>query len=443
MSDPLKMTAADQGRAIGAGTLDPVELAEAYLEAIAAHPHGRDIYARLTAERARAEAIPAARRAKAGTRKGPLDGLAISWKDLFDTAGTATEAGTALLQGRIPTEDAQVLKVAAASGLICLGKTHMTELAFAGIGYNPITATPPNVHDPDLVPGGSSSGAAASVAHGLAALGIGSDTGGSVRVPAAWNDLVGLKTTATVLPMDGVVPLCPFFDTIGPLARSVEDAGLMLEAMGGPKAPDLNGASPALHLAVLDTVAVDEARDTPRAAFEDAVERLAKAGARITRIHYDGVQDAFNIGGALFTAEAWATQGTLIDTGPQKMFSEVETRFRAGAAVSAADYLRHRTTLDRLRAEWNTAMAGFDAVLIPTAPILPPKVADLAADHSLYRSENLLTLKNTRIANLLGLCAATLPTGTPSCGIMAMGAPFGEAKLLRVAAEMERILGVR
>ena len=172
------MTAGDLGRGIGAGKIDPVDLTEAYLAAIAAHPDGARIYARTTPRRARAMAMAAAGRAKAGTRIGLLDGVPLSWKDLFDAAGTACEAGSALLAGRVPARDAEVLANATAQGLVCLGKTHMSELAFSGLGLNPVTATPPCVNDPLAVPGGSSSGAAVSVGFGLAAAAIGSDTGG-------------------------------------------------------------------------------------------------------------------------------------------------------------------------------------------------------------------------------------------------------------------------
>ncbi|HSG56137.1 MAG TPA: amidase family protein, partial [Paracoccaceae bacterium] len=190
MQDWLGMSAADLGRAIGAGRIDPVDLAQAHLDAIEAHPLRDRIFARLTGERAGAEAKAAAARAKAGQRLGLLDGVPISWKDLFDTAGVATEAGSLLLKGRVPERDARVLRNATTAGLVCLGKTHMTELAFSGLGYNPSTASPPCVNDAGAVSGGSSSGAATSVAFGLAACGIGSDTGGSVRIPSAWNDLV-------------------------------------------------------------------------------------------------------------------------------------------------------------------------------------------------------------------------------------------------------------
>ena len=203
MSDWLRQSASDLGRGIAAGKIDPVALTETYLAAGAAHPFGPRIYVRMTPERALAEAESARQRAKAGLRRGLLDGVPISWKDLFDTAGIVTEAGSMLLEGRVPEADAAVLQRATQAGTVCLGKTHMSELAFAGLGVNPAyggntdpkPGTPPNLHDPALAPGGSSSGAAASVAFGLAAAGIGSDTGGSVRVPAAWNDLVGLKTT--------------------------------------------------------------------------------------------------------------------------------------------------------------------------------------------------------------------------------------------------------
>ncbi|MFN7051528.1 MAG: amidase family protein, partial [Gemmobacter sp.] len=183
----LGRRAADLGRAIGAGKLHPVELTEAFLDAIAQHPEADRIYARVTPRRARSMAIAAAGRARAGTRIGPLDGVPISWKDNFDAAGTGCEAGSALLKGRIPERDAEVLHTATAQGLVCLGKTHMTELAFSGLGLNPVTATPPCINFPDAVPGGSSSGAAASIAFQLAPAAVGSDTGGSVRVPAAWN----------------------------------------------------------------------------------------------------------------------------------------------------------------------------------------------------------------------------------------------------------------
>src|SRR5210317_316866 len=243
MTDILQLTATELGEAIDKGDLGPVEITKTYLDAITAHPLSPRIYSELTQYRALAEAKDAEERARLMLRRSSLDGVPISWKDLYDTAGIKTEAGSLLLKGRVPSEDALVLKNATAMGAVCLGKTHMSELAFSGLGLNPRTATSPCVHDTDAVSGGSSSGAAASVAYGLAPVAIGSDTGGSVRIPSAWNDLVGLKTSSGRLSLKGVVPLVASFDTVGPLCRSVEDAALMLAVLEGGKAADLRGAT--------------------------------------------------------------------------------------------------------------------------------------------------------------------------------------------------------
>ncbi|GAA0305340.1 amidase family protein [Rhodovulum strictum] len=435
------MSAGDLGRGIGAGRIDPVELTEAYLEAIAAHPEAGRIYARTTETRARAEARAARHRAKTGHRLGLLDGVPVSWKDLFDTAGVATEAGSALLAGRVPGRDAEVLANASAAGLVCLGKTHMTELAFSGLGLNPVTATPPNVHDAGAAPGGSSSGAAASVAFGLAAAGIGSDTGGSVRVPAVWNDLVGLKTGAGRVSLTGVVPLCPRFDTVGPLTRTVEDAALLLAALEGGRPADLRGATLAgARLMVLETAAFDGIRDAPLAGFEQAVERLARAGAAITRGAVPEVAEALALSGVLFATEAYGTWGATIEAAPEKMYPAILNRFRGGRDYSGADYVAAWHKLDRLRAAYAAATAGFDAVLVPTCPILPPDVAALMADPEFFVAENLMTLRNTRIGNLMGLAVLTLPSGVPATGLSLMGPPMSEERLLRLGAAAEAAL---
>ena len=436
-----KRTAGDLGRAIGSGKVHPVELVEAQLEAIDAHPLAARIYARLTPARARAEAMAAAGRAKAGLRKGLLDGVPLSWKDLFDSAGIATEAGSALLKGRVPARDAEVLARATQQGLVCLGKTQMSELAFSGLGLNPVTATPPCVNDPGAVAGGSSSGAAASVAFGLAPAAIGSDTGGSVRIPAVWNDLVGLKTTSGLLPLTGIVPLCERFDTVGPLARNVEDCALLLGVLQGRPAPDLRGATLAgARLLVLETVALDGVRAAPAAAFDRSVAKLIAGGARVERLVAAEVTEAMGLAALLFTAEAFAIWRDIIEAAPQKMFPRILERFRSGAGFAAPDYVAGWRRLHGLRAIWADRVAGADAVILPTAPILPPDARRLMTEDAYYVTENLAALRNTRIANLMGLCAITLPAGEPSCGISLMGAAGAEARLLRLAAAAEQAL---
>jgi aspartyl-tRNA(Asn)/glutamyl-tRNA(Gln) amidotransferase subunit A len=435
------LTAADLGREIDKGRIHPVELVEFFLDRIVTHPQGPRIYARATPARARGEAMAAAGRAKAGLRKGLLDGVPISWKDLFDTAGVATEAGSALLKGRTPGRDATVLQTATLGGLVCLGKTHMSELAFSGLGLNPVTATPPNLNDDRAVPGGSSSGAAASVAFGLAPAAIGSDTGGSVRIPAAWNDLVGLKTSAGSLPLTGTVPLCEMFDTVGPLAHSVEDCAHLLAALQGQRPADLTGSGLTdKRLAVLETVAQDDLRDRPAKGFDDALDRLARQGAVITRIKAPEVAEAMGLAGVLFTVEAYAIWRDVIEKAPEKMFPRILDRFRSGANFAAVDYVAGWRRLQDIRKIWAGRTAGFDAVLVPTSPILPPDAQRLMTDDAYYVTENLLALRNTRIGNLMGLCALTLPTSQPSCGISLMAPPGDEARLLRLGAAAERAL---
>lgn len=345
------------------------------------------------------------------------------------------------MAGRIPKADAALLRTATLGGAVCLGKTHLSEIAFSGLGLNPVTATPPNRNDPEAVPGGSSSGAAASVAFGLAAGAIGSDTGGSVRVPAAWNDLVGFKPAHGRLPLTGSVALCETFDAVGPLARSVEDAALLFAALAGEPEADLAGARlEGTRLAVMETVVCEDLEPAPAAAFEAAVARLAEAGARVERIAWEPLREAFALTAPLYTGDAWSSWRELVTARGGEMFHHIRARVSAGAEVSAADYLLAWRKLRGLRADYLARHAGFDAVLCPTAPLLPPKVARLLEDDDYYVSANLATLRNTRLGNLMGLAALSLPTGTASCGLMLNVPPGHEARLLRLGAAAEAAL---
>ncbi|MFN3955631.1 MAG: amidase [Pararhodobacter sp.] len=440
-ADWQSMGAAELGRGIEAGDICPVALSEMFLDAAESHPLGARIYARLMRRQALDAAAAARGRARAGLRRGPLDGVPVSLKDLFDTAGVATEAGSALLKGRVPSRDAVVVERLTAAGMPPLGKTHMTELAFSGLGLNPVSATPPWRHDPAHVPGGSSSGAGASVAWGLAPLAIGSDTGGSVRVPAAWNDLVGLKTTAGRIPLEGAVPLAARFDTIGPLARTVEDAALAFALLDGTPAPDLHGASlRGCRFLVLETSAMEALEETPARAFDAALERLARAGAVIERGAVPAVAEAMALSGALYAPECYGTWAATIEARPEVMFPPVLARFRSGREALAHEYVVAWLKLDALRAAYGAAVAGHDAVLVPSVPIMPPPIAEVEGDHARFAERNLMCLRNTRIANLMGLCALTLPSGTPGAGISLMAPPLAEARLLRLGAAAEAAL---
>lgn len=442
MTEWAKQSAAELGRGIGAGEIDPVALTQHFLDAIQAHPLADRIYARVTPDRALAGAHAASERAISGRRLSPLDGVPVSWKDLFDTAGTETEAGSALLKGRVPVTDAEVLKTASAMGLVCLGKTHMSELAFSGLGLNPVTATSPCVNDLEAVAGGSSSGAATSVAFGLAAAAVGSDTGGSVRIPSAWNDLVGLKTTSGRLSLQGVVPLAAKFDTVGPLCRTVEDAALMLAALEGRAGPDLRGAEglKGCRFGALQTIVMDDLSPEVAAAYAESLARLRAAGAEIVPFDVPELAQSMDNAGILYTTEAWATWGSEIIAQPDLMFAPIRERFEAGQATQGADYVRAWQDLEKLRAIWATASAPLDAVLCPTAPNLPPKTDKLMEQGEYYVTANLLTLRNTRVGNLTGGCGITLPTDVPSCGLLMTAGPMQEDRLLRLAQAVEAAL---
>lgn len=437
--DWLTQTASDLGRGIEAGEISPVALTQTYLDAIKTHPLAHRIYTITTEKRALAEAEAALIRANNGTRRSPLDGVPISWKDLFDTVGTATEAGSKLLAGRIPDADALVLENANNAGLICLGKTHMSELAFSGLGLNPMTQTTPCVNDLDAVSGGSSSGAAGSVAFGLAAAGIGSDTGGSVRIPAAWNDLVGLKTTSGQLSLKGVVPLCKKFDTVGPLCRSVEDAHALYFIMKGEPVKPLKPKKPT-RVMRLTTAAMDDMDDAVKTSFNAATQAMRDDGTDIVDVEFPLIGDVLALSGVIFTTEAYAEWGQVLEVEGDKMYPEILARFMSGKTHSTDSYDKAWGFLNVARRQWNELVSEYDAVILPSGPIMPPNIDRLLNDSEYYKRANLLALRNTRIGNMLDLCVVTLPTKTPSCGVLIMGLPNTEDTLLQTSAAIEAIL---
>lgn len=449
----LTLPASDLGRGIARGDIDPVALTETFLAAIAAHPDADRIYTVVTKDRARAEAAAASRRAADGTRRGLLDGVPVSWKDLFDSAGTVTAAGSRALSGRVPQEDAALLVRATQAGLVCLGKTTMSELAFSGLGYNPMIGTPPNGIEADRIPGGSSSGAAASVALGLAAAAMGSDTGGSVRVPAAWNGLVGLKSGVTpdgerdvkVLDDTGMVPLCPSFDTAGPLCRTVEDAAELFAALGG--AHPIEAPTPsALTLAVLETAAMDNLDQAVAAGFAASVERLERAGVTVVRERMLQLDTALDLSPTLFPYEAYKQWGDFVDRNEDAMFAPIVERIRGGAGLDRSHFDDAWRRLLAVRAMWNAQFDRYDAVICPTVPILPPKLERIATSsdsetgREFYVRCNLMALRNTRIGNLMGLSGLSLPTAVPMVGLL-LNTPGGdEARLLGLGARLARLV---
>ena len=441
MENILKLSATEIGQEINRGKVCPIALTEAYIDKIKLCKGSESIFTTVMANHALKQAHEAKLRLKNNLRLSLLDGVPISWKDLFDTAGLPTEAGSALLKGRIPTEDAVVVKNVTKAGIISLAKTHMTELAFSGLGVNPITKTPRNSIDSKLAAGGSSSGAAVGVALNLVAGSIGSDTGGSVRVPAAWNNLVGLKTTHSLLSLRGVVPLCPRFDTVGPIVKSVEDATNFLSILLGQNQIKLKDDKLATkRFAVIETTLLENLDDEVSLSFENSIDLLKKRGVRITRLKSNIISDAMALSPLVFSPEAYGTWKDLIEKNPDKMHAPVLERFRSGQAVSGPSYVSAWQNLEQLREQYINLVSQFDATFAPTTAIMPPKIEPLLNNDVYFSERNLLTLRNTRFANLMGLPSLTIPTKTNFCGFMLMGKPFGEKSLLRTGKSMESIL---
>ncbi|WP_132807384.1 amidase [Tepidamorphus gemmatus] len=444
-------TAAELGRAIAAGKIDPRDLVEEVLAAIAACDD-RAIFTILTPERARREAAAAARRRQSGTSAGPLDGVPIAWKDLFDLDGVPTTAGSRVLASAAPAvADAPIVARLAAAGMVTVGRTNMTEFAFSGLGLNPHYGTPVNPYGTGeaRIPGGSSSGSAVAVARGLVPVAMGSDTSGSVRIPAAFNGLVGYKASGGRYPMAGVYPLAPSLDTLGPLCRSVEDAVLVDAAMRGMAAPPPAPAALAPHRIVVPTnVVFEEAEPAVTATFEAALERLAAAGIAIDRRALpvlDDVRDLFARHGTLVAAEAHDGLAAMV-TGPdaEAIDRRVVARARLGGRIGAEDRAALIAGRTRLMAAAAQAVPAGSLIAFPTVACVAPRLAPLEADDETFFAVNARVLRNTMLASFLDWCGVTIPCGTDADGMptgFLLNAPSGhDDALLAFAGHVEQAI---
>ena len=386
---------------------------------------------------------------KAGSAPSPLAGIPISVKDLFDVRGERTLAGSTVLGDNPPAaEDAPVIARLRAAGFIPIGRTNMTEFAFSGLGLNPHYGTPLNPYDraSGRIPGGSSSGAAVSVSDGMAAVGLGTDTGGSCRIPAALCGTVGFKPTARRMSRQGVVPLSTSLDSIGSLANAVACCAAIDSVMAGTE-PDLDlpDRPPAsMRLAILKNPVLDDLDDKVAAAFDAALTALSAAGASLTALRIDVLDElpAINAKGGLASAEAYAWHRPMLATRAGDYDPRVRVRLEKGAEQSAADYidvLRHRR---RLIAAADAATREFDAVIYPTVPFVAPAF-EVLADDADYARINALALRNPGIANFLDRCAVSIPIHQPGdapVGLNLMGATLGDRDLLAVANGIETLL---
>ncbi|MUO81633.1 amidase [Agrobacterium vitis] len=436
---------------IQSGALDPQDLAHQTLAAIRDHAD-QTIFTRLTPERAMQEAKASASRIRAGCSLGPLDGIPIAWKDLFDLKGITTTAGSVVLDDQPPAvRDADVVQALANAGMVSIGHVNMSEFAFSGLGVNPHYGTPRNPHSMGeaRVPGGSSSGSAVAVAAGLVPVSIGTDTGGSVRIPSAFNGIVGYKATRGRYSMRGVFPLSKSLDSLGPLCRTVQDAVWVDAAMRGLTQPQVTRTALAgRRFVVPERVFFDGAEDGVVQAFEAAIRRLEQAGAVVRRQAFPIMQQILDVlakHGPLVTAEAYVLHRHRLH-GPDaaRMDQRVATRARLGENISLASYVELIERREQLIAEFTGQIGTDEFILTPTVAHVAPLTAPLVADDDLFVATNGKTLRNTMLGNFLDWCAVSLPCGTGDAnmpvGLQVSGPAGSDEALLGLALSVEAVV---
>jgi aspartyl-tRNA(Asn)/glutamyl-tRNA(Gln) amidotransferase subunit A len=430
-----------------AGRTTSRALVEQALSAIADPAgEGARVFMQVDAEGARRAADAQDQLRQAGYALSPLAGLPVSIKDLFDIAGQRTRGGSTVLNDRpLATSDAAIVRRLRQAGAVLVGRTNMTEFAFSGVGINPHYGTPGNPFDRARIPGGSSSGAGVSVADGMAVVAIGTDTGGSVRIPAALCGLAGFKPTARRIPQEGMLPLSTTLDSIGPLGRSISCCIITDAIMAGeaPRVPDALALA-GLRFLIPTNYVVDGLDPEVAAAFERACAQLANNGAWLVEQkipEFDQLTVANQKGG--FPApEAYAWHADLLTSRSAEYDPRVSVRIERGREMSAADYVRLGDDRRRIIASFSALLAPFDALLMPTVAKLAPPLSVFAPDAD-YARLNAMILRNPATVNFLDGCAATLPiqhAGELAVGLSVVGAQGNDARVLRIALGIEAAL---
>ncbi len=438
-----------QADALRSGHVTARALVEECLARIADRAgEGARVFVTVYAEQARAMADAMDLLRRVDRAPSHYAGIPISLKDLFDVAGEVTRAGSRALHGGAPaTAHAPVVQRMIAAGFVPVGRTNMTEFAFSGLGLNPHHGTPLSPWDRAArrIPGGSSSGAAVSVADGMAMGALGTDTGGSCRIPAALCGITGYKPTARRVPLDGVLPLAPSLDSVGPLAPTVQCCAILDAVLAGetPAPIEMVPLAP-LRLAVPRNVMLEGLDADVGRAFDRALERLAAAGATLVPTRFAAFDPIppVNEKGGFAAAEAYAWHQVMLEEKWAQYDPRIRVRIARGGDMSAADYVELLAARRRIIAQFDRETRGFDALIMPTCPIVPPRVAELDDDRE-YNRINLLLLRNTAYGNFLDRCAISLPCHQPGdapVGLMLMGETMGDARLFAIAAAVEAAL---
>jgi aspartyl-tRNA(Asn)/glutamyl-tRNA(Gln) amidotransferase subunit A len=444
---------------IRAGRLSPVACAEQLLDRIATLDERLHAFIRVMPERALAQAHAAESALKSGAELGPLHGIPYAAKDLFDVKSVPTTAGTHLLADNVPARDSTVVRKLAAAGMVLLGKTYTVQFAYGAVGINHDQGTPHNPwHRVPHAPGGSSSGSAVAVAAGLVPMALGSDTGGSVRAPAALCGIVGLKTTVGRISRAGVYPLCWTLDSVGPITRSVEDAALAHQALQGADAQDAstNGVAwqdalrglkdgvKGLRIAFGETLFFDDVDPEVERAVRAGGEVLRSLGAQLTGVAVPEAAAAWaeEKRPLLIAAEACAANREFLDKHLDALDPVIGPRMLAGRSLAAPDYhaLLLRYAELRERVQWT--LRDVDALIVPTTMAAARPLAAVDADFDTYLDYNTKINRNCSIGNLLNFCGVSLPCGFTAgglpIGLMIYAKPFAEDMALRVAYAYEQ-----
>lgn len=408
------------------------------------------VFTRLYPEQARAAADAADARRRAGISLGPLDGAIVSIKDLFDVAGETTAAGSVLLADAPPARaDAPVVARLRRAGAVILARTNMSEFAFSGLGLNPHYGTPGNAADPARIPGGSSSGAGVSVGQGTSDIAIGSDTGGSVRIPASLNGVVGFKPTARRVPLAGAFPLSHSLDSLGPLARSVADCAAADAVMAGEEPAPLE-AFPlaALRIGVPRGLLFTETEPLVAEAFEGMLALLSRAGARIVDHPIDdhlAAMDAALPDGSLAAIEAASIHADWLDGAAERYDQRVHRRIVAGRSAPATRYIRTLRRRAELIAELDRRLDRIDVLALPATATTAPLTAPLEADDAAFLAANRLMLRNTAFGNFFDLTGLSLPMPglARPAGLMLLARHGQDRRLLAIGAGVEAALAGR
>lgn len=434
-------------KSIAAGSVTAAEVLRSATEA-GDSPACRHAFIRRFDATAQTTAQLVDRAREAGLTLPALAGMPISVKDLFDVAGQPTTAASRVLASAGPaTRDSTAVARLRAAGAVLVGHTNMSEFAFSGVGINPHHGTPPNplASGEPLVPGGSTSGGAVSVATGAAWAALGSDTGGSIRIPAALQGLVGFKNTQRLTPLDGCIPLSPTLDTACAITRNVTDAVLMHGILAARLPQPLRRPLRALRLGVPSTWMLDGLDADVATAFEAALRSLSAAGAQIETVDMPVLADLTQLqsGGGFPAAESWAWHRHRLATQEADYDPRVALRIRRGAQISAADYLDLQHARQDLIARFEEAAQDFDALLSPTVPVTAPPLAPLLADDALFFATNALLLRNPSAVNLLDGCALSLPcqaAGARPVGLMVWAPATHDDAVLGVSLAIEAVL---